>query len=411
MKWKLRQVQLQARRKLPPSGLKFSPHQSSTTRAFTIVSGQWREEGGELLQTNPSRVYSELMFGDDRWTDYDFSIDAMRVAGDDPFSLFFRSTGPEGEFEYTVAGDGNKTCYALARVQGNVSILKSYDLNLRDGAWYTAFVHVRGNHFACSLYDSHNGTETRVFDLVDDRHPRGRVGLRTFGSSFRFKNIKVTAPDGRELWEGLPAIEPAKLAESSKPADPPAPTVAREEFVQLFNGIDSTGWKTHPRQPGHWHVERGVLMGSGQATSHLYTVRDDYQDFHLRVEARVNNVGNSGICFRAAFGPRRPSNNPIWPNGYEAQINSGARDPNRTGSLYAGFEIPSSVMQSPIPGCTTWFVLTDVQMRVAVGRVRRWNSRPASLVCGDGCSASSAVGATAAGLGLVRQPECIAGLW
>jgi hypothetical protein len=35
------------------------------------------------------------------------------------------------------------------------------------------------------------------------------VGLRTWFSSYRFKNLKVTAPDGTILLEGLPELAPA----------------------------------------------------------------------------------------------------------------------------------------------------------------------------------------------------------
>ncbi len=38
------------------------------------------------------------------------------------------------------------------------------------------------------------------------KHMRGQVGLSTFGSSYRFRNIKVTASDGKTLWEMPHAI-------------------------------------------------------------------------------------------------------------------------------------------------------------------------------------------------------------
>ena len=97
-------------------------------------------------------------------------------------------------------------------------------------------MHVRGGHFVCSIYDCHNATETRVFDFVDERHPRGRVGLQTFGSAFRFKNIKVTSPDGKVLWAGLPAVALATPAEVSlaietknlAPSSPAATTTTQQ---------------------------------------------------------------------------------------------------------------------------------------------------------------------------------------
>src|SRR5262249_15403890 len=96
-------------------------------------------------------------------------------------------------------------------------------------------------------------------------------------------------------------------------------------------------------QPGNWRVENGVLIGSGwdnsrlfmSERSHLYTERGDFKNFHLRVEARINEGGNSGIYFRSTPGPRLPAESPKFPYGYEAQIDSSV-DRNRTGSLYAG---------------------------------------------------------------------------
>ena len=182
-----------------------------------------------MIQRDTTRWYNEILFGDDQWTDYDFTVDAMRVGGGDSFSLFFRSTQPGNVFDFTIAGDGNKTCSLQARERLHTSTLKSYDFSLRDGAWYTARVHVRGNHFVCAR--STTGTtrrETRVFDVFDDRHARGRVGLQTFGASFRFKNIKVTDPDGRVLWEGLPAVD------STAPSEFAAPLIKRGHRLELM---------------------------------------------------------------------------------------------------------------------------------------------------------------------------------
>jgi formylglycine-generating enzyme required for sulfatase activity len=115
------------------------------------------------------------------------------------------------------------------------------------------------------------------------------------------------------------------LAVAAAPAD--------AGFVPLFNGKDKTGWQTHPSLPDNWRVVPGtngaVLTCSGP-TSHLFSQRGDYQDFHLRAEARINDGGNSGLYFRTQFGPG-------YPKGYEVQINSTHADPIKTGSLYPSF--------------------------------------------------------------------------
>jgi WD40 repeat protein len=108
-----------------------------------------------------------------------------------------------------------------------------------------------------------------------------------------------------------------------------APEPSEEGWVQLFNGKDLSGWKTHPDQPGGWSVQDGLLVGRGQKT-HLFSRRGDYEDFHLRFEAKVNAGGDSGVFFRAPF-----SLKPNWggPLGYEAQVAA------RTGTVLVGEEV------------------------------------------------------------------------
>lgn len=138
-----------------------------------------------------------------------------------------------------------------------------------------------------------------------------------------------------------------------------------DKWTPLFNGKDLTGWKMYSEaNPGDieeivkkesdgkviayygklkrgddkgkevplWRVEDGILIGSGPH-SHLFSERGDYENFRYRVEAMINDHGNSGQYFRTQFGKD-------FPNGYEAQINSTHRDPIRGGSLYPSFGPP-----------------------------------------------------------------------
>src|SRR5205807_10338810 len=114
-------------------------------------------------------------------------------------------------------------------------------------------------------------------------------------------------------------------------------------WVQLFNGKDLTGWQSHPKNPGKWRVEDGVIVSDGLDVSHLFSKRDDYENFHYRIEAKIGDKGNSGQYFRAKFAPG-------YPPGYEAQINSNFPDNYKTGSLY-GFVMS----KEPPPPPDTWF--------------------------------------------------------
>ena len=56
-----------------------------------IVSGSWLVEGGELVQTDAGK-FGKLLFGDLRWTDYDFTVELMREKGLGDTGLFFHRT-------------------------------------------------------------------------------------------------------------------------------------------------------------------------------------------------------------------------------------------------------------------------------------------------------------------------------
>src|SRR5437870_10649747 len=67
-----------------------------------------------------------------------------------------------------------------------------------------------------------------------------------------------------------------------------------DSWVQLFNGKDLTGWKTDPPEQleKSWHVKDGILYSKGKTASHLFSSRDDYENFHYRIEAKISDKGN-----------------------------------------------------------------------------------------------------------------------
>ena len=127
------------------------------------------------------------------------------------------------------------------------------------------------------------------------------------------------------------------LAGLAVPAAPAEEKKDKDGWIQLFNGKDLTGWKTHPDDKAKWEVKDGILHGTG-GVGHLYSERGDYENFIYRVEAKINDGGNSGQYFRTQFGPG-------YPKGYEAQINSTFPDPQKTGSLYNFVRITDMLVQ------------------------------------------------------------------
>jgi hypothetical protein len=123
------------------------------------------------------------------------------------------------------------------------------------------------------------------------------------------------------LFAGLLALGATVLAAF------PAAQAGDDKWVELFNGKDLTGWKTHPDDKAKWEVKDGAIVGTGTA-GHLFSEKGDYQNFRYRVEGKINDKGNSGQYFRAKFAR-------AFPPGYEAQINATHSDKVRSGSLYA----------------------------------------------------------------------------
>ena len=99
-----------------------------------------------------------------------------------------------------------------------------------------------------------------------------------------------------------------------------------KDWTSLFNGKNLNGWQTHPEDNAKWEVKDSAIVGSGPV-GHLFSERGDYQNFHFRIEAKINDKGNSGQYVRAVFAKS-------FPPGYEIQINSTDIDKIRTGSLY-----------------------------------------------------------------------------
>jgi WD40 repeat protein len=176
-----------------------------------------------------------------------------------------------------------------------------------------------------------------------DNPPLGRAMLFEFSTGKEIGNIQKLAgvPDridfaanGIGLLQGQnlrPRLYRLPIGDALAKVQGPPPLAAG--FVQLFNGKDLTGWKTHPKRPGDWRVKDGVLIGSGAPFDALYTARNDYKDFHLRMEARINEGGNGAVFVRGPFGPMAPPLNPIRPIGFQVSVNNTKNSPNRTGSI------------------------------------------------------------------------------
>jgi hypothetical protein len=115
----------------------------------------------------------------------------------------------------------------------------------------------------------------------------------------------------------------------------------------LFNGKDLTGWTPHAKLPGNWRVENGILIGSAAAGGSLYTTRNDFRDFRLRMEIRLKK-GDAMVFFRAESPPLSAKS-----LGYLVHIKQ-----QGTGTLEVRSRISNSTTAHNIPKAPPdWFTL------------------------------------------------------
>jgi hypothetical protein len=177
--------------RIPPSG--------PARLAARVIGGLWTVEGDEHVKEGPG--FGRVIFGDERWTDYDLTFEARKSAGPEGFGGIFRESN--GKHYFYHFGYVNNSRHFLCRylAEGH----KFSDIQPRPGAiqameWYRVKVSQRGAHIRIELDD-------HLLFACDDYFSRGgNIGLGFYDSSGRYRNIKVTAPDGTVLWEGPPDL-------------------------------------------------------------------------------------------------------------------------------------------------------------------------------------------------------------
>jgi hypothetical protein len=159
-------------------------------------------------------------------------------------------------------------------------------------------------------------------------------------------------PDGRDLGADVDLVGPGPAYERWKKTPEYQQWLeetGQPRFVPLFNGEDLTGWKSHPDQAGDWTVQDGVLHGSTRQ-SYLFSERADFENYYLRVEAKINTGGDSSVCFRLPFHLQKWGNkleNYGMSGGYEVDLHKIPSRLLRTGSIFAAHtrvEDPSQIL-------------------------------------------------------------------
>ncbi len=176
-------------------------------RSFEENSGgRWSIEGDEVVQAGMG-TDQRLVFGDPAWTDYEFTLEAQKTGGAEGFLILFRETNPRVHYWYNIGGWGNAR-HQLEKAgpdRARGAVGPAVPGRIETGKWHRIRVRCAGNHSQIWL----DGKQ--VLDYTDRRSPnlKGRVGIGTWSTTAKFRNLKVTTLDGKILFTGLPAaLEP-----------------------------------------------------------------------------------------------------------------------------------------------------------------------------------------------------------
>lgn len=164
--------------------------------------GVWRIENNELIQevTEPD---IRLTFGDPDWSDYEFSLEAQKISGNEGFLVLFRVKSDRDYYWLNIGGWGNTSTALERSVENRRRAISSFrPIRVEQGRWYKVRIRCEGKRIQAWL----DGELILDFNDDDNAHLTGRVGVGTWLTSAKFRNIKVTSLDGKVLFEGLPQI-------------------------------------------------------------------------------------------------------------------------------------------------------------------------------------------------------------
>ncbi len=171
----------------------------SPSRVAEVVSGKWRVEGNLLVQANATGVEGEIRLGDRSWSRYDLSFKVIGLQGLVAFHVNFHYKNSRDRCILEIGDDSVKNITYFSYVhngKGSKLLDRRHPIEL--GREYDVRLKVRGPKVWIYL----DGQE--LFDDVDVPLTAGRIALVTYTTAARFRDIAITTPEGKPLWNGPP---------------------------------------------------------------------------------------------------------------------------------------------------------------------------------------------------------------
>lgn len=167
-----------------------------------VEQPEWSVDRGVLSQ---NRLMSDvkLLFGNPGWSDYEFTLEARKDYGYEGFLILFRALDEENFYWFNLGGWGNSQHALEKEVAGNRAVIAPpVKGEVPEHQWVPVRISISGSRFECYLGGQLVYSHTDTLNPL----PKGAVGLGSWSTAVSYRNVKVTGPDGKILYEGLPAL-------------------------------------------------------------------------------------------------------------------------------------------------------------------------------------------------------------
>jgi hypothetical protein len=165
---------------------------------------------------------------------------------------------------------------------------------------------------------------------------------------FAAMSLLAACSSGESETETMEADSESMQAEADVPPNTLSEQEVEDGWILLFDGESTEGWRGYQQESfpeSGWIIEDGALKVQGAGTGEAGGAGGDilfdqkFQNFHLSLEWKVSEGGNSGIFYLA----QELDDRPIWHSAPEMQILDNANHPDamlgengnrQAGSLY-----------------------------------------------------------------------------
>jgi serine/threonine protein kinase len=164
----------------------------------TKMGGDWTVEDSALVQSatlGPALV----AFGDPSWSRYDFGFEVLVMEGRQGCWTMFHFKDWQNHLNFYLGGPGYRFHGVGTVFEGTLAHEKIAG-TVNHQQWYKVLVIVRGSHYRCFL----DGEQ--LIEGTDGRFTEGRIGLGSYDTAVRFRNIEVKDPGGGIMFRGIPEL-------------------------------------------------------------------------------------------------------------------------------------------------------------------------------------------------------------